>query len=173
MVLIEVQLKFARPNRLGKVLFLWNSFRSYRRWLCSEVNRLFVGLDHVLGYHIENALLVSKQTGVTLLVVINSSRVNHRGPSSSCEIIILQDKSHGEIMRVCMGIFTTSLSNKKYSQIPNKNTKLQLWDDQISNKTYSQIPNKNTKLQLWNDHLAKYESWRNYRSLYGNIYDCS
>ena len=27
------------------------------------------------------------------------------GPSSSCEMIILRNKSHGEIIRVCMGIF--------------------------------------------------------------------
>ena len=44
------------------------------------------------------------------------------GPSSSCEVIILQIKSHGEIIRVRMGIFTTALRNKKYSQILNKNT---------------------------------------------------
>ena len=33
------------------------------------------------------------------------------GPSSSCEIIILRNKSHGEIIRVCIGIFTTTLRN--------------------------------------------------------------
>ena len=36
------------------------------------------------------------------------------GPSSSCEMIILRNKSHSEIIRVCMGIFTTALRNKKY-----------------------------------------------------------
>ena len=44
------------------------------------------------------------------------------GPSSSCEMIILRNKSHGEIIRVCMGIFTTALRNKKLSQILNTNT---------------------------------------------------
>ena len=31
------------------------------------------------------------------------------GLSSSCEMIILQSTSHGEIIRVCVGIFTTAL----------------------------------------------------------------
>ena len=35
---------------------------------------------------------------------------------------ILRNKSHGEIMRVCIGIFTIALRNKKKSQILNKNT---------------------------------------------------
>ena len=34
-------------------------------------------------------------------------------PSSSCEMIILRNNSHGGIIRVCMGIFTTALRNKK------------------------------------------------------------
>ena len=34
------------------------------------------------------------------------------GLSSSCEMIILQSKSHGEIIRVCGGIFTTALRKK-------------------------------------------------------------
>ena len=33
------------------------------------------------------------------------------GPSSSCEMIILRNKSHGEIIRVCIGIFKTTLRN--------------------------------------------------------------
>ena len=37
------------------------------------------------------------------------------GPSSSCEIIILRNKSLGEIIRLCMGIFTTALRKKKFS----------------------------------------------------------
>ena len=32
------------------------------------------------------------------------------GPSSSCEMIILRNNSHGGIIRVCMRIFTTALS---------------------------------------------------------------
>ena len=35
------------------------------------------------------------------------------GPSSSCEMIILRNNGHGGIIRVCMGIFTTALRNKK------------------------------------------------------------
>ena len=44
------------------------------------------------------------------------------GPSSGCEMIILRNKSHGEIIRVCFGIFTTDVRNKKYNQILNTNT---------------------------------------------------
>ena len=42
------------------------------------------------------------------------------GQSSSCEMIILQNKIHGEIIWVCMEIFTTAQRNKKYTQILNK-----------------------------------------------------
>ena len=44
------------------------------------------------------------------------------GPSSSCEMIILRNNSHGGIIRVCMEIFTTALRNKKIRQILKKNT---------------------------------------------------
>ena len=44
------------------------------------------------------------------------------GPSSSCEMIILRNNSQGGIIRVCMGIFTTALRNKKIRQILKKNT---------------------------------------------------
>ena len=40
---------------------------------------------------------------------------NPGGLSSSCEMIILRHNSYGGIMRVCMGIFTTALRNKKKS----------------------------------------------------------
>ena len=36
-------------------------------------------------------------------------------------MIILRSNSHGGIMRVCMGIFTTALRNKTIRQILNKN----------------------------------------------------
>ena len=42
------------------------------------------------------------------------------GPSSSQEMIILRTNSHGGILRVCMGIFTTALRNKKIRQILKK-----------------------------------------------------
>ena len=35
-------------------------------------------------------------------------------------MIILRNNSHGEIKRVCMGISTTALKNKKVSQILTK-----------------------------------------------------
>ena len=37
-------------------------------------------------------------------------------------MIILRNKSHGEVLRVCMGILTTVLRNEKYGQFLNKNT---------------------------------------------------
>lgn len=43
-------------------------------------------------------------------------------PSSSCEMIFLRINSHGGNIRVCMGIFTTALRNKKILQILNKKT---------------------------------------------------
>ena len=41
--------------------------------------------------------------------------------NGSCEMILFRN-SQGEIIRVCMGIFTTALKNKKISQILNENT---------------------------------------------------
>ena len=42
------------------------------------------------------------------------------GPSSSYDMIILRTNSHGGIIRVCMGIYTTALRNKKIRQILKK-----------------------------------------------------
>ena len=42
------------------------------------------------------------------------------GPSSSCEMIILRNNGHGGIIRVCMGISTTALRNKKYTSNSQK-----------------------------------------------------
>ena len=44
------------------------------------------------------------------------------GPSSSCKMTILRNKSHGEVMRGSIGIFKIAHRNKKNSQILNKNT---------------------------------------------------
>ena len=41
-----------------------------------------------------------------------STRSCTDGPCSSCEMIILRNKSRGGIIRVCMGIFTTALKKK-------------------------------------------------------------
>ena len=49
-------------------------------------------------------------------------RFDTGSPSLSCEMIILQNNSHSEIIRVRMRIFTTALRNKKISQILNENT---------------------------------------------------
>ena len=51
------------------------------------------------------------------------SDISTGGPSSSCEMIILRNNGHGGIIRVCMGIFTTALRNKKkYVKFSKKNT---------------------------------------------------
>ena len=47
------------------------------------------------------------------LVWTKAARQTTGSPSSSCEMIIFRNKSHGEIIRVCMGVFTTALRNKK------------------------------------------------------------
>ena len=52
----------------------------------------------------------------------NQSRASTGGLSSSCEVIILRNNSYDGIIRVCMGILTTALRNKKIRQILNKNT---------------------------------------------------
>ena len=43
-------------------------------------------------------------------------------PIFRCEMIILRNKSHGDIIRVCLGIFTTALRNEKkiWSNSPKK-----------------------------------------------------
>ena len=43
-------------------------------------------------------------------------------PSSSCEMVIFRNKSREENFRVCMGIFTAALRNKRCWQILHKNT---------------------------------------------------
>ena len=56
-----------------------------------------------------------KYDGSTSTVTSRWIRVNSTtspttgGPSSSCEMIILRNNSHGGIIRVCMGIFTYKL----------------------------------------------------------------
>ena len=45
------------------------------------------------------------------------ARLSTGGQSSNCEIVILQDNSHGETIRVCMGIFTTAPRNKNFGQL--------------------------------------------------------
>ena len=46
----------------------------------------------------------------------------NRGQSSSCEMTILRNRSHGEIIRVCMRIFTTAPANKKIQSNSQQNT---------------------------------------------------
>ena len=48
------------------------------------------------------------QVGVELCLFF-STRSRTDGPCSSCEMIILRNKSHGKNIGVCIGIFTTAL----------------------------------------------------------------
>ena len=58
---------------------------------------------------------------LTCHVTIRKPSMSTTGsPSSSCEMIILRNNSHGVIIRVCMGIFTAALRNKIIRQILKK-----------------------------------------------------
>ena len=81
-------------NRYSTFLFAHKGFK-----LCSGFE-----FHKKSGFKIEMLLFHNRSQ--------NLSR-NTGGPSSSCEMIILRDKSGGEIKRVCMGIFTTAPRNKK------------------------------------------------------------
>ena len=69
--------------------------------------------------------LVDKFSELVHTIISLGCRQLKGGPSSSCEMIILRNNSHGEIKGVCMGIFTTALrkrknksnSHKKYSTL--------------------------------------------------------
>ena len=67
------------------------------------------------------------------------------GPSSSCEMIILRNNSHGGIIRVCMGIFTTALRNKKIRQILKK----------IPHLTSTAYFLLSDRLLWWKDHILE------------------
>ena len=65
------------------------------------------------------------QVGVELCLFF-STRSRTDGSSSSCELMILRNKSHSEIIRVCMGIYAAALRNKKIqsnSHTPSLNTR--------------------------------------------------
>ena len=54
------------------------------------------------------------------------------GPSSSCEMIILRNNGHGGIIRVCMGIFTTALRNKKIRGQGFSYVRWKPWNEQLA-----------------------------------------
>ena len=62
-------------------------------------------------YRCNSTLFRSPYYSLYLVQIFNGSSTG--GPSSSCEMIILRNNGHGGIIRVCMGIFTTTLRNKK------------------------------------------------------------
>ena len=71
--------------------------------------------------------------GLLAVIQQKTAVLSTGGPSSSCKMIILRNKSHGVIIRVCMGIFKTALRNKKYSQILNKNATLYFRSASLAN----------------------------------------
>ena len=77
-------------------------------------------------YRWSGCLSVFKQ-GYTLGKISSLFKKDHRitgGPSSSCEMIILRNNSHGGIIRACRGLFTTALRNKKIRHILKKKSHL-------------------------------------------------
>ena len=92
------------------------------------------------------------------------------GPSSSCEMIILRNNSHGGIIRVCMGIFTTALRNKKIRQILNKNTSpyfhsvsLVIWSLNLMNRAHLSELNNSLKWALFikvSDQITSNTLWK-------------
>ena len=70
------------------------------------------------------------------------------GPSSSCDMITLHNNSHGGIIRVCVGIFTTVVRNKTIRRILNKNispyfhsVSLVIWPLTLMKRTlFSELP---------------------------------
>ena len=85
------------------------------------------------------------------------------GPSSSCDMIILHNNSHGGIIRVCMRIFTTALRNKTIRQILNKNTSpyfhsvsLVIWPLSLVKRThFSEL-----SISRFSTFIRKAQGWR-------------
>ena len=83
-------------------------------------------------------------------------------PSSSREMIILHNNSHGGIIRVCMGIFTTALGNKKIRQILNRNTSpyfhsvpLVIWPPTLMKRThFSEL-----SISKFSTYIKKAQGW--------------
>ena len=103
---------------------------------------------------------------------MNQCCLSTGAPSSSCEMIIIRNNSHGEIIRVFMGILTTALRNKKYSQIFNENTSpyfysvsLAIWPLTMLRRThFSELSNSRfttyiRKAQGCTLHFVKRQNW--------------
>ena len=74
----------------------------------------------VLNSFYTNSILVPLFCIPTMDGSLFISNLNTGGLSSSCEMIILRNNGHGGIIRVCIGIFTSALRNKKIHQILKK-----------------------------------------------------
>ena len=112
----------------GGIAF-WQFFRSVFRFLCQKTSvfRFWCSLQFMNFpfFSIWFSVFAKNSNGFSDLIsgaVFGFSYLNTGGSTFSCEMILLQDNSHGEIKRVCMRIFTTALRNKKISQILTKNT---------------------------------------------------
>ena len=95
------------PTRILHNVFIWAQLNSFVLLLIVECDFFFVGFMSIKFFSPRNETRSTLCTG---------------GPSSSCEMIILRNNGHGEIIRVCMGIFTTAPRNEKIRQTHNKNT---------------------------------------------------
>ena len=104
-----------------------------------------------------NAIIVRTPPGA-----YNFVRSITGGPSSSCEMIILRNNSHGGIIRVCMGIFMTTQRSKKIHQILNKNISpyfhsvlLVIWLLTLMKRPhFSELGGKVTQL-VFNGHVSR------------------
>ena len=100
--------------RSDRALWLWNiSYVSHTIFVPSSW-RIFVYFSAIIQ--------VPSRGSFIRCECLSFATTTTGGPSSSCEMIILRNNSHGGIIRVCMGIFTTALRNKKIRQILKKNT---------------------------------------------------
>ena len=88
---------------------LWSALKTIRADTRRKSFFFFFESIESIGNHLPLAKMHATRCG------------NTGGPSSSCEMIILPNNSHGGIIRVCMGIFSTALRNKKMRQIFYKN----------------------------------------------------
>ena len=100
----------------SKPLFKFGSFACWKARLTRTGS--FQGTSTFLAC---SAGVLLGRVNAKKLAIVHST--NQCGPSSSCEMIISRNKSHGEIIGVCVGIFMTALRNintvKSSTKIPH------------------------------------------------------
>ena len=112
----------SKQPRTIKTIICTDIFTSLRRKKVQSPAKQFKELFSLCPNHFRwNGIVVSRFNHVCFWFRRWIARAIG-SPSSSCEMILLRNNSHGGIIRICMGIFTTTLRNKKIRQIFNKNT---------------------------------------------------